>query len=172
MSHIIWLLFIIIRNFFIHIFSLLMIIQTLYYCLRYPVLIMFPVYKCHYVRLCWVDHQPCIVCNISCEGQRIQQVDIFKYLGFTITPDAKCDIEIKKRVALSKDTFNKMKSIFTNRNIGINSKVKTMKAYVWSILLYGCDCWTKSNSIQNKSEAIEMWFLWRFLRVSWTEKNI
>ena len=42
------------------------------------------------------------VSNIICKGERIKQVDNFKCLGFTITSDARCDTEIKKRIALSK----------------------------------------------------------------------
>ena len=82
------------------------------------------------------------VCNILCKGERTKQVDTFKYLGFTITPDARCQTEIKKKLTLSKDTFTKMKSIFTNRNIKVYTKIITLKAYIWSILLYGCECGT------------------------------
>ena len=78
------------------------------------------------------------VCNINCKGERIKQVCTFKYLGFNITPDGRCDTEIKKRIAMAKDTYTKMKSIFNNRNIGLGTKINTMKAYVWSILLYEC----------------------------------
>ena len=67
--------------------------------------------------------------NVSCKGQRIQQVNTFKYLGFTIIPDAKWDFK-KKSIALLKDTFTKMKTIFTNRNIRLNTKFSTIKAYV------------------------------------------
>ena len=87
------------------------------------------------------------ICNVSCKGQRIQ-VNTFKYLGFTITPDAKCTFEIKKRIALSKDTFTKMKTIFTNRNIKLNTKFVTMKAYVWSVLLYGSECWMLTKDLE------------------------
>ena len=80
------------------------------------------------------------VCSILRKGEKIKQVDTFKYLGLTITPDVRCDTEIKKRIALSQDTFTKMKSIFTNRNIKIYTKINTLKAYIWSILLYGCKC--------------------------------
>ena len=58
-----------------------------------------------------ISKQPDIhVCNMLCKGERIKQVGAFKYLGFTITPDARCNTEIKKRIPLSKDTFTKMKS--------------------------------------------------------------
>ncbi|GFO09288.1 RNA-directed DNA polymerase from mobile element jockey-like [Plakobranchus ocellatus] len=53
------------------------------------------------------------VCNSLCKGERIKQVRTFKYLGFTITSDPRCDTETQKRVGLTKDTFIKMKSIFT-----------------------------------------------------------
>ena len=56
-------------------------------------------------------------------------------MGFTISPDARCDTEIKKRITLSKDTFTKMKSIFTNRNIKAYTKINTLKVYIWSMLL-------------------------------------
>ena len=111
------------------------------------------------------------VCNIICKGERIKQVDTFKYLGFTITPDARCDTEIKKRIALSKDTFTKIKSIFPNRNIKVCTKINTLKAYIWSILLYGCECWSSTKNLERRHEAAEMWYIRRIMRISWTEKK-
>ena len=111
------------------------------------------------------------VCNILCKGERIKQVGTFKYLGFTITPDDRCDTEIKKRIALSKDTFTKTKSIFTNRNIRIYTKINTLKAYIWSILLHGWECWTLTKDLQRGLVAAEMWYIRRIMRISWTEKK-
>ena len=96
------------------------------------------------------------LCNIICKGERIKQVDTFKYFGFTIPPDARCNTEIKKRIAFSKDTFTQMKSIFTNRNINVYSKINTLKAYIWSILLYGCECWTLTKDLERRFEAADM----------------
>ncbi|GFN81771.1 craniofacial development protein 2 [Plakobranchus ocellatus] len=90
------------------------------------------------------------VSNILCKGERIKQLCTFKYLISTITPYARCDIEIQKRIALSKDIFTKMKSIFTNRNIRLSTKINTMKAYIWSILLYGCECWTLTKDLERR----------------------
>ena len=95
----------------------------------------------------------------------------FKYLGFTITPDAKCDTEVKQRIAMSKDTFSKMKPIFTNRNISLSTKLNTLKTYVWSVLLYGCECWTLTPELERRLEAAEMWFIRRIMKISWTEKK-
>ena len=119
-----------------------------------------------------ISKRPAVpLCNISCNGQQIKQVNTFNYLGSTITPDAKCDTEIKKRLALSKETFTKMKPIFTNRNISLKTKMNALRAYVWSVLLYGCECWTLIKDLEKKLEAAEMWFIRRIMKVSWTERK-
>ena len=95
----------------------------------------------------------------------------FKYLNFTITQDARCDTEIKKRIALSKDIFTKIKSIFTNKNIKVYTKINTLKTYIWSILLCGCEYWTLTKDLERRLEAAEMWYIRRIMRISWTEKK-
>ena len=70
------------------------------------------------------------VWNIICKEERIKHVGTFKYLGFIITSDARCDTEIEKRIAFSADTFKKMEFFFTNRNIRMYTKINTMKAYI------------------------------------------
>ena len=72
---------------------------------------------------------------------------------------------------MSKDIFNKLKSIFTNRNITYKTNVKTLKAYVVSVLLYGCECWTLNKDTERKLEAAEMWYLRRMMKISWTERK-
>ena len=107
----------------------------------------------HYITITISEQSVIPVCNIPCKGERIKQVDTFKYLGFTITPDSRCYTEIKKRTALSKETFAMMKSIFTNRNIKVYTKINTLKAYIWFILLYGCECWTLTKDLERRLEA-------------------
>ena len=111
------------------------------------------------------------VCNILCKGERIIQNGTFEYLGFTVTPDARCDTERKKIIALSQDTFTKMKSIFTKRNIRIYTKINTLKAYIWSILLHGCECWTLTKDLERTLEAAEMLCTRGITRISWNEKK-
>ena len=93
-------------------------------------------------------------------------------MGFKITPDARCATEIKKRITLSKDTFTKIKFIFTNRNIRIYIKINILKAYKLSILLHGYECWTLKKDFERRLEAAEMWYITRILRISWTEKKL
>ena len=101
----------------------------------------------------------------------IRQVDTFKYLGCTMTSDGKSEVEIKKGIAISKSTFNNMKCIYTNKKISLNTKIRTLKAYVWSILLYGCECWTLTKDTARRLEATEMWFIRRILKILWTERE-
>ena len=53
----------------------------------------------------------------------------------------------------------------------MDTKYRILRTYVWSILLYGCESWTITNSITKKLEATEMWFFRRILKISWTEKK-
>ena len=110
-------------------------------------------------------------CNLKSKGEKIKQVYRFKYLGYIITSDGRCDTEIKRRIAMAKDSFSKMSPIFKNHNISMITKFRVLKAYVWSILLYGCESWTIGEQMKKKLEAAEMWFIRRMLRISWTEKK-
>ncbi|GFN75214.1 endonuclease-reverse transcriptase [Plakobranchus ocellatus] len=72
---------------------------------------------------------------------------------------------------MAKDTLQKMKPILANRNIRMKTKMRVIKTYVWSVLLYGSECWTLNKEIKKKLEAVEMWFIGRMMRISWTEKK-
>ena len=110
-------------------------------------------------------------CNININGESIKQVVRFNYLGSTITSDGRCDEEIKKRIALSKEAFQNMNSFLENRAISIRAKTRVVKCYVWSILLYGSECWTLSKDMGKRLEATEMWFLRKMLGVLWTARE-
>ena len=110
-------------------------------------------------------------CNLFSKGEQIKQVTKFKYLGYMITSDGRCTSEIRKRIGMAKDAFQKMKPILTNRNITIVTKIRVLKTYVWSVLLYGCECWTLNKETERKLEAAEMWSIRSMMRISWMEKR-
>ena len=95
-------------------------------------------------------------CKLFSKGEQIRQVQKFKYLGYTLTSDGKCRTEIKKRIALAKASFQKMSTILKIRNISFSTKLKVLKTYVWSILLYGCETWTITAGTKKNVEAAEM----------------
>jgi hypothetical protein len=110
-------------------------------------------------------------CKVYINREPIKQVNRFNYLGSIITPDGRCDEDIKMRIALSKQAFQKMSPVLKNRTISIDTKTRVLKCYVWSILLYGSECWTISKEMEKRLEATEMWFLRRMLNVPWTARE-
>ena len=111
------------------------------------------------------------LCKVHIDGESTKQVERFNYLGFTITPNGRCDEEIKKRITLSKQAFQKMSPVLKNRAISIHTKTRVRKCYVWSVLLYGSECWTINKEMEKRLEATEMWFLRRMLGVPWIARE-
>ena len=108
-------------------------------------------------------------CELYLEGTLIKQVQKFIYLGSVITTSGKCDPEIKRRIALAKDEFQRLEHILRNRKISMETKKRVLECYVISTLTYGCECWTISAQMEERLKAAEMWFLRRMLRISYID---
>lgn len=108
--------------------------------------------------------------KIDLEGHRVEQVRRFKYLGSIISEDARCSDEVKCRIAMAKEAFNRRKELLS-RTITLVLKKRLVKALVWPVLLYGCETWTLRKEDQSKLEAFEMWAWRRLAKVNWTEKK-
>ena len=97
--------------------------------------------------------------KIVIDGQCVEQVKKFKYLGSLITEDGRCEAEVKARIGMVKDAFSKLKELLT-RKMNKTTKKKMIKTLVWSIVLYGAETWTLRKEEVNRLNAFEMW-LWR-----------
>ena len=113
-------------------------------------------------------------CNLICNGTGIEQVNSFNYLGSMLTSDGRCEKEIRRRIGMAKTSFNQMSPVLKDRKLSIPLKVRLLKCFIWSVLLYGCESWTLSAALTRNIEDTEMWFYRRMLRVSYTahETNI
>jgi len=109
-------------------------------------------------------------CNVTVNGDKLEQVDQFSYLGSLITQDSRCDKEIKRRIGISKKVFHSMEKVLTSRSINMCTKMRLLKCYLWSTLLYECESWIISKTMESQLEAAEMWLLRRMLRIAWTDK--
>ena len=109
-------------------------------------------------------------CSLQIRGENITQVEKFNYLGSWITTDGKSDTEIKARIAQAKQAFSKMENILKTSKISMRTRLRILKAYVWSVLLYGAETWTLNKRLEGHLEAAEMWFLRRILKIPWTER--
>ena len=109
--------------------------------------------------------------QIVIDNNQIEQVGSFVYLGQTITEDATSDTEIRKRIAMAKGAFSNIRPLLTNSNISLGTRLRVVKCYIWSLLLYGCETWTVNKTTESKIKAFEMWTYRRMLKISWKEKK-
>ena len=96
--------------------------------------------------------------------------ELLLYLGIVFTSDGRCEKEVNRRIGIAKTVFASMKKVLCGRNISMEVRLKVLKCYVWSTLLYGCETWTLSQGMMKNLVAAEHWFLRRILRISWTDK--
>ena len=107
--------------------------------------------------------------NIMMQGRSIEQVSEMVYLGSLLTDNGKCEKKIRWRIGMARTAFTKLKIVLTSRNIKLCTRIKLIKCYVWSPILYGCETWTLSKTSIKKIEAFEMWTLRRLLKIPWTD---
>lgn len=108
--------------------------------------------------------------KIFIEGQKVEQVKRFKYLGSIISDDGRCDAEIKARIGIAKDVFSKRKELLTQK-MSRSVKKKIVKTVVWSAALYGAETWTLRKDDMRRLNALEMWLWRRMERISWVDKK-
>ena len=76
------------------------------------------------------------------DGETVETVSDFIFLGSKITKDGDCSHEIKRRLLLGRKVMTNPESIFKNRDITLPIKVRLVKAMVFHVVMYGCETWT------------------------------
>ncbi len=107
--------------------------------------------------------------KIYAEGEELEQVQQYQYLGSTVTEDGKIKDEIRRRIGKAKTKFWESKELL-RRNINIELKKKMLKCYVFPVLGYGCETWHFTNETCRRLKAFEMWCYRRMQRISWRER--
>ena len=107
--------------------------------------------------------------SLKINGESIQHVNKFNYLGSLITSDGRSSAEVKKRIATAKEVFQRMSKILKSRSLSLNTRVRVLNCYVIPVLTYGSETWTITPTLRRRLEATEMWFLRRMLRIPWTD---
>ena len=91
--------------------------------------------------------------------------------GSKITADGDCCHEIKKHLPLGRKAMTNIDRILKSRDITLLTKVHTVKAMVFPVVMYGCENWTIKKTECRKTDAFELWCWRRLLRVSWTARR-
>ena len=102
------------------------------------------------------------------DGETVEAVSDFSFLGSEITTDCDCSHEIKRCLLLGRKVLTNLDSILKSRYITLPTKVHLVKAMVFPVIMYGCESWTVRKAECRKIDAFEMHCWRRFLRVPWT----
>ena len=105
------------------------------------------------------------------DGETVETVSDFIYLGSKITADGDCSHEIKRRLLLRRKAVSNLDSIFISRDITLPTKVRLVKATVFPEVMYGCESWTVKNAEYRRIDAFELRCWRRLLRVPWTARR-
>ena len=96
------------------------------------------------------------------DGETVETVSDFIFLGSKITADGDCNHEIKRRLHLGRKVMTNLDSILKSRDITLPSKVCLVKAMICPVVIYGCEDWTVKKAECRKIDAFELW-CWRRL---------
>ena len=110
-------------------------------------------------------------CRIIIRGERVKQVNNFKYHGSNRTSDERCVTEVKCRIAQAKRTFVELDNVLKNKKITIRTRMRVLKCYVHPILQYGCETWTLNAELRRAINAFEMWCLRRMQRILYATRK-
>ena len=105
------------------------------------------------------------------DGESMETVTDFIFLGSEITADGDCSHEIKICLLLGRKAMTNLDIIFKSRDITLPMKVCLVKAMVFPVVMYGCKSWAIKKAECRKIDAFELWCWRRLLRVPWTARR-
>ena len=105
------------------------------------------------------------------DGETMETVTDFIFLGSRITAGGDCSHEIKRYLLLGRRAITNLDSILKSRDITLPTKVHLVKAMVFPVVMYGCGSWTVKTAEHWKIDAFELLCWRRLLRVPWTARR-
>ena len=106
------------------------------------------------------------------DGETVETVSDFIFLGSKITADGDCSHEIRRHLLIGRKVMTNLDSILKSRDITLPTKVHLVKMMVFPVVMYGCESWTiKKASECRRIDAFELWCWGRLLRVPWTARR-
>ena len=105
------------------------------------------------------------------DGEAMETVRDFIFLGSKITADGDYSHEIKRHLLLERNVMTNLDSIFKSKDITLPTKVCLVKAMAFPLVVYGCESWTIKKAEHQRIDAFELWCWGRLLRVPWTARR-
>ena len=91
------------------------------------------------------------------DGETMQTVRDFIFLGSIITADSDCSHKVKRHLLLGRKAMANLDNIFKSRDIISPTKVHLIKALVFPVVMYGCESWTIKKAERQRIDAFEVW---------------
>ena len=91
------------------------------------------------------------------DGETVETVSDFIFLGSTVTADGDCSHEIKRCLLLGRKVMTNLDSILISRDIALPTKVHLVKAVAFPVVMYGCESWPIKKSEHKRIDAFELW---------------
>jgi len=105
------------------------------------------------------------------DGETMETMTEFVFLGSKITADGDCSHEIKRHMLLGRKAMTKLDNILKSRDITLPTKVRLIKAVVFPVVMYGCESWIINKAEHWRTDAFELWCWRKLLRVPWTARR-
>ena len=105
------------------------------------------------------------------EGQKIEKVEEFEYLGSLINIRSDSTTEIRRRLAIARNATQNMVNIWKSRGLSMELKLRFLRATIFAIATYGSESWALTKNDRKRIDAFEMWCYRRLLRVSWKDRR-
>ena len=117
------------------------------------------------IKLIWEMMASSPITSWKIDGETVETVPDFIFLGSKITADGDCSHEIKRHLLLGRRVMTNLDSILKSRDITLPTKVCLVKAMVFPVVMYGCESWTEKKAEHQRIDAFELWCWRRLLRV-------
>ena len=101
------------------------------------------------------------------DGETVETVADFIFLGSKITADGDCSHEIKRHLLLGRKVMTNLDNMLKSRDITLTTKVHLVKAMVFPVVMYGCESWTVKKAECQRIDAFELWCWRRLFSSSW-----
>ena len=105
------------------------------------------------------------------DGENIEIVRDFVFLGAKIEDSGSCKGEILRRLALGRAAMTGLNKIWKDKDITITTKCRIVNALVFPVVLYGCESWTIRKAERRRIDSFELWCWRRLLRIPWTARR-
>ena len=105
------------------------------------------------------------------DRETVETVTDFMLGGSLITADGDCSHEIKRRLFPGRKVMTNLDSRLKSRDINLSTKVHSVKAMVFPVVMYGCESWSIKTAESQRIDAFELWSWRRLLRVPWTARR-